>query len=65
MNRRLATLGLGVLVAATVTLAHGSATAPPVEQQTPEGQQATQQPVGSFKKAFSVCLEAKDYLVKF
>ena len=28
-------------------------------------QQATEEQVGNFKKAFSVCLEAKDYMVKF
>ena len=28
-------------------------------------QQATAEQVGNFKKAFSVCLEAKEYMVKF
>ena len=28
-------------------------------------QQATSEQIGNFKKAFSVCLEAKDYMVKF
>ena len=28
-------------------------------------QQATEEQVGNFKKAFSVCLEAKDYMVKY
>ena len=28
-------------------------------------QQATAEQVGNFKKAFSVCLEAKDYMVKY
>jgi hypothetical protein len=28
-------------------------------------QQATEEQLGNFKKAFSVCLEAKDYLVKY
>ncbi len=28
-------------------------------------QQATEEQIGNFKKAFSVCLEAKDYLVKY
>ena len=36
-----------------------------IEQQTAQAQQATQTQVENFKKAFSVCLEAKDYMVKF
>ena len=36
-----------------------------VEQQSQQVQQATQEQVDNFKKAFSVCLEAKDYMVKF
>jgi hypothetical protein len=28
-------------------------------------QDATEEQIGNFKKAFSVCLEAKDYLVKY
>jgi hypothetical protein len=36
-----------------------------VEQQGQAQQQANQEQIGNFKKAFSVCLEAKDYLVKF
>ncbi len=35
------------------------------KQQSATTQQATQQDLDNFKKAFSVCLEAKDYLVKF
>ncbi len=35
------------------------------EQQEQVQQQATQEQTGNFKKAFSVCLEAKDYLVKY
>jgi hypothetical protein len=34
-------------------------------QQSASSQQATEEQVGNFKKAFSVCLEAKDYMVKF
>lgn len=34
------------------------------EQQGQMQQQATQEQLGNFKKAFSVCLEAKEYLVK-
>ena len=30
-----------------------------------QSQAATQQQIDDFKKAFSVCLEAKDYLVKY
>ena len=35
------------------------------ENQGEAQQQATEEQVGNFKKAFSVCLEAKDYMVKF
>lgn len=35
------------------------------EQQGETQQQATQGQLDNFKKAFSVCLEAKDYLVKY
>lgn len=34
-------------------------------QQGEAKQQATEEQIGNFKKAFSVCLEAKDYLVKY
>ncbi len=36
-----------------------------VEQQSQQAQAATQEQMTNFKKAFSVCLEAKNYLVKF
>ena len=36
-----------------------------IEQQSQQTQQATAQQVENFKKAFSVCLEAKKYMVKF
>ena len=36
-----------------------------VEKQSQQAQQVTQEQVNNFKKAFSVCLEAKDYMVKF
>jgi hypothetical protein len=36
-----------------------------VQQQSQQAAQATQQQIDNFKKAFSVCLEAKNYLVKF
>jgi hypothetical protein len=36
-----------------------------VEQQSRQAQQATAEQIENFKKAFSVCLEAKDYMVKF
>jgi hypothetical protein len=35
------------------------------EAQTQQATQATAEQIENFKKAFSVCLEAKDYLVKF
>ena len=34
-------------------------------QQSAASQQATDEQVGNFKKAFSVCLEAHDYMVKY
>jgi len=36
-----------------------------VEQQGQQKQAATAEQIENFKKAFSVCLEAKDYMVKF
>lgn len=36
-----------------------------VEQQNQQVQQATAEQIGNFKKAFSVCLEAKKYMVKY
>jgi hypothetical protein len=36
-----------------------------VAQQSQQAQQATAQQIENFKKAFSVCLEGKKYLVKF
>lgn len=36
-----------------------------IDQQSAQSQQATQTQVDNFKKAFSVCLEAKEYMVKF
>ena len=35
------------------------------QQQTTASNQATEEQIGNFKKAFSVCLEAKEYMVKF
>ncbi len=35
------------------------------QQQGAAQQQATEEQIGNFKKAFGVCLEAKDYMVKF
>lgn len=35
------------------------------EKQSEAKQQATEEQLGNFKKAFSVCLEAKEYLVKY
>ena len=36
-----------------------------IEQQAAAAQQATAEQIDNFKKAFSVCLEAKDYMVKY
>jgi len=36
-----------------------------VEQQSQQAQQATAEQIENFKKAFSVCLEANKYMVKF
>jgi len=36
-----------------------------VEAQSEQAQQATAEQIENFKKAFSVCLEAKEYMVKF
>ena len=36
-----------------------------IEQQSQQTQQLTAQQIDNFKKAFSVCLEAKSYMVKF
>ena len=35
------------------------------DQQAQQAKQATEQQMGNFKKAFSVCLEAKEYMVKY
>jgi len=35
------------------------------QQQQAASQKATEEQVGNFKKAFNVCLEAKDYMVKY
>lgn len=35
------------------------------QQQQASSQKAMEEQVGNFKKAFSVCLEAKDYMVKY
>ncbi|MCP4895371.1 MAG: hypothetical protein GY906_00215 [bacterium] len=36
-----------------------------IDQQSQQAQTTTKEQIENFKKAFSVCLEAKDYLVKF
>jgi hypothetical protein len=36
-----------------------------IDQQSAQAQQYSQTQIDNFKKAFSVCLEAKDYMVKF
>mgnify|MGYP006953454954 CR=1 FL=1 len=34
-------------------------------QQSQQAAQVTEEQMSNFKKAFSVCLEAKDYMVKY
>jgi hypothetical protein len=36
-----------------------------IDQQAAQAQAATKEQIENFKKAFAVCLEAKDYMVKF
>jgi hypothetical protein len=36
-----------------------------IEQQSQQARKATKEQLENFKKAFSVCLEAKDYMVRF
>jgi len=62
-----AAIGAGVgLIAARRARSRGQAEATEqIEQQSTQAQQATQTQVDNFKKAFSVCLEAKEYMVRF
>ena len=62
-----AAIGAGVgLIAGRRARRRGQAQASQeIEQQSAQAQQATAAQIENFKKAFSVCLEAKNYLVKF
>ena len=64
-----AAAGWGALAGAVIArrrTAHAKAEASEqVEQQSQQAQQATAEQVENFKKAFSVCLEAKKYMVKY
>ena len=55
----------GAIVARRRTRRAKSEASQEVEQQSQQAQQATAEQIQNFKKAFSVCLEAKDYMVKF
>ncbi len=59
----------GAAAGAISSRRRGRAASQQAQQQTKEQgaaqQQATAEQVGNFKKAFSVCLEAKEYMVKF
>ena len=55
----------GVVVGRRVARRKKSQASQQVEQQTNQVLQATAEQIEGFKKAFSVCLEAKDYMVKF
>jgi len=60
---------IGAAVGAVASRRRGRAASQQAQQQAKEQgaaqQQATQEQVENFKKAFSVCLEAKEYMVKF
>jgi hypothetical protein len=64
-----AAAGWGALAGAVIArrrTAHAKAEASQeVEQQNQQAQQATAEQIENFKKAFSVCLEAKEYMVKY
>jgi hypothetical protein len=55
----------GAIVARRKTRRAKAEASEQVEQQSQQAQQATAEQIENFKKAFSVCLEAKDYMVKF
>jgi hypothetical protein len=55
----------GAVVARRRTKKAKGAASQEVQQQTQQVQQATAEQIDNFKKAFSVCLEAKDYMVKY
>ena len=55
----------GAVVARRQTKKAKAGASQQVEQQSQQAQQATAEQIENFKKAFSVCLEGKKYLVKF
>ena len=55
----------GAVVARRRTQQAKAAASQQVEQQSQQAQQATAEQIDNFKKAFSVCLEAKKYMVKY
>jgi hypothetical protein len=59
----------GAAAGAVAARRRGRAASQQAQQQAQEQgaaqQQATAEQIGNFKKAFSVCLEAKDYMVKY
>jgi len=55
----------GAIVARRRTRQAKSEASADIEQQSQQAQAATGEQLENFKKAFSVCLEAKKYLVKF
>lgn len=65
--------GKGAAIGATVGLVRGARRGQAQQQQaqqqvqaqSQQASQASQQQIDNFKKAFSVCLEAKKYMVKF
>jgi hypothetical protein len=61
--------GYGAAAGAIASRRRSHAASQQAQQQAKEQgaaqQQATAEQIGNFKKAFSVCLEAKDYMVKF
>ena len=55
----------GAVVARRQTKKAKSSASAQASQQSQQAQQATAQQIENFKKAFSVCLEGKKYMVKF
>ena len=55
----------GAVIARRRTARAKSEASQEVEQQSQQAQQATAEQIENFKKAFSVCLEAKKYMVKY
>jgi len=55
----------GAVIARRRTKEAKAAASQQVEQQSQQAAQATQEQMDNFKKAFSVCLEGKDYLAKY